>query len=708
MAAAGTRHDRMNCTSALSGRCCGRRLVPPRAGAQWTGITTRIAERLLETGAVDAVLTMAPDPNDMWRPVPVIVTRAEGLQHCRGMRMGYAPLLALLEPAKAAGYRRLAVIGIPCQVYALRALEDELGLERLYVIGTPCSDNTTTERFHEFLALLSEAPDTITYLEFRADYHVELRFSDGRVRAIPFLQLPISKLPGDFFPLTCRTCVDYTNVLADITVGYMGGQGEQWLLVRNDRGAELLKLLDGEIHTEAPGSAGKRHNAVKGFMANVERAAGGLPLRSMPNWLRPIVGRLMPWIGPRGPRIRPHPRRDESHRDNPAPAPADAAAHAQHGAAPCLGPRCALWPGAQGWRDEFRQIMSQVKPFRRIDVLIAILALAAIAVSLWNLSAATQSVDRSHVTVGSTPVTVYRPAQGGPAPVVLIAHGFAGSQQLMQSFALAFARNGYIAVTFDFAGHGRNPQPMTGNITREDGATRSLLAETQAVADLCARPRRRTPGGAGSLDGLRHHRQICAGVHLTWRRPLPSRCSRRSLPPRRPRNLLVITGEWEGMLKREALRAVGLAIAPQAAEAGVTYGDPAAGSGRRAAVSPHVEHASVLFSRASLQEAVGWLDLTFGVTRTTPPVIDARGPWIALLIAGAVMLARPLSRVLPRIAQPATGANLGWRSLWLPLLLPMITTPLILRLVPTHFLPVLVGDYLAVHFGTYGLLTGLA
>jgi coenzyme F420 hydrogenase subunit beta len=33
-----------------------------RAGAQWTGITTRIAERLLETGAVDAVLTMAADP----------------------------------------------------------------------------------------------------------------------------------------------------------------------------------------------------------------------------------------------------------------------------------------------------------------------------------------------------------------------------------------------------------------------------------------------------------------------------------------------------------------------------------------------------------------------------------------------------------------------------------------------------------------------
>ncbi len=275
-------------------------LVPPRPGAQWTGITTRIAERLLETGAVDAVLTMAPDPEDRWRPVPVLVTRPEDLAGCRGMRMGYAPLLALLEPARAAGHRRLAVIGIPCQVYALRALEAELGFERLYVIGTPCSDNTTTDNFHRFLALLAEDPASITYLEFRADYHVELRFADGRVKTIPFLQLPLSRLPGDFFPLTCRSCVDYTNVLADLTVGYMAGEGEQWLLVRNARGEELLGLIEGELRLSAPGSAGKRQGAVRGFLANTERAAGGLPLRRMPAWLRPLVGWLMPRIGPRG------------------------------------------------------------------------------------------------------------------------------------------------------------------------------------------------------------------------------------------------------------------------------------------------------------------------------------------------------------------------------------------------------------------------
>jgi len=275
-------------------------LKAPLPGAQWTGITTRIAEKLLQSGRITAVLTMAPDADDRWKPVPVIVTRAEGMAKVRGMRMGTAPLLALLEPARAAGHTRIAIIGIPCQVHALRAIEQSLGFERIYVIGTPCSDNTTTENFHRFLALLSPDPDSITYLEFRADYRVELRFADGTQRTIPFLKLPISQLPADFFPLTCRTCVDYTNSLADITVGYMGGEGEQWLIVRNPRGEELLGLIESEVHLAEPGSAGKRAGAVKGFLANTRLAAGGLPLRQMPNWLRPLVGWLMPRIGPRG------------------------------------------------------------------------------------------------------------------------------------------------------------------------------------------------------------------------------------------------------------------------------------------------------------------------------------------------------------------------------------------------------------------------
>jgi coenzyme F420 hydrogenase subunit beta len=279
-------------------------LDPPAAGAQWTGITTRLAQVLLEKGLVDAVIAMAADPQDRWRPRPVLVTRAQDMAQCRGMRMGYAPLLSLVEPALAQGHKRLAVIGIPCQIYALRAiqpqLEREQGLEQLYVIGTPCSDNTTTENFHQFLGLISDRPQDISYVEFRADYKVEVRTDQGDKRLIPFLNLPLSTLPPDFFPLTCRTCVDYTNVLSDITVGYMGGHGQQWLLVRNARGQAVLDGIQSQLVTSAPISQGKREGPVRGFMANTERAAGGLPLRRMPTWIKPLVNWLMPRVGPRG------------------------------------------------------------------------------------------------------------------------------------------------------------------------------------------------------------------------------------------------------------------------------------------------------------------------------------------------------------------------------------------------------------------------
>jgi dienelactone hydrolase len=83
--------------------------------------------------------------------------------------------------------------------------------------------------------------------------------------------------------------------------------------------------------------------------------------------------------------------------------------------------------------------------------------------------------------VGSTPVSVYGT---GPGPAVVIAHGFAGSRQLMEGYALTLARAGYYAVSFDFEGHGRNPTPMSGDVTQIAGTTRMLMDETRRVIDF--------------------------------------------------------------------------------------------------------------------------------------------------------------------------------------------------------------------------------
>ena len=337
---------------------------------------------------------------------------------------------------------------------------------------------------------------------------------------------------------------------------------------------------------------------------------------------------------------------------------------------------------------------------------LAVVAIGAIALSLSELTAASTGVSVTPVDLDGTPVKVFRPDASPRGPVVVIAHGFAGSQQLMQSFALTFARNHYTAVTFDFAGHGRNPRPLTGSITDANGATRTLLDELTRVGAF-ARSQ-----GDGRLAVLGH--SMASDIVVRYAEATPDIAATIAVSmfspvvtATLPRNLLVIVGDWEGMLKTEALRAVGLATAPAGAVPGVTYGDMAAGTGRRAAFSAHVEHASVLFSQDSMREALRWLDATFGTARTEAPVLDGRGPWIILLLGAVVLLAHPLAGALPRLAAPPLGAGLGWRRLWVPLLVPMIATPLLLRILPTHFLPVLVGDYLAAHFALYGLLVAL-
>lgn len=119
------------------------RMRRPVAGAQWSGIVTTLAARLLEDGAVDAVIAAATMPGTRFAPRPILARTAEQIRGCVGNKPALSPNLALLDQVRAEGIRRLAFIGTGCQVQMLRVLEPELGLDRLDVIGIPCSDNVT-------------------------------------------------------------------------------------------------------------------------------------------------------------------------------------------------------------------------------------------------------------------------------------------------------------------------------------------------------------------------------------------------------------------------------------------------------------------------------------------------------------------------------------------------------------------------------------
>ncbi len=131
---------------------------------------------------------------------------------------------------------------------------------------------------------------------------------------------------------------------------------------------------------------------------------------------------------------------------------------------------------------------------------VLLVALLAVVGAVWHLEAARSGLEISTLRVGTTPATVFRLPGAKPAPVAVIAHGFAGSRQLMEGFALTLARAGYITVSYDLAGHGRNPVPMSGDVNSVGGTTQLLMDELGRVSDAALG----LPGADGRLALLGH------------------------------------------------------------------------------------------------------------------------------------------------------------------------------------------------------------
>jgi pimeloyl-ACP methyl ester carboxylesterase len=357
-----------------------------------------------------------------------------------------------------------------------------------------------------------------------------------------------------------------------------------------------------------------------------------------------------------------------------------------------------------------RAAASPPSPIRALMKLLRILAapvaLFCIGFGIWRLEGATAGIKVTHAAAGRTPVTVFQAENAGFSPVVVIAHGFAGSQQLMQPFATTLARSGFIAVTYDCLGHGRNPAPMSGDVTKvEEGPTPLLVAELGRVAEFA----KSLPGSDGRIAVLAHsmttdiviryaqaHPEVAATVAVSMFSPV--------VTPESPKNLSVIVGGAErDMLKGEARRVVGM-VSGGDVEPGVIYGDFDKGTARRVTFSPGVEHLTVLYSPDSMMQARDWLSRAFGMKGALGGY-DDRGLSLALLFAGLTLLGWPLAALLPVVSEPPQGAGLRWRTFLPVAIAPAILTPLLLWKMPTDFLPTVVADYITVHFGLYGLLT---
>ncbi len=333
----------------------------------------------------------------------------------------------------------------------------------------------------------------------------------------------------------------------------------------------------------------------------------------------------------------------------------------------------------------------------RLRIVIGLAAFAAALVAVFALERRETGLVVTETLAGETPVTLFRTALPGPRPLVVIAHGYGGSRQMMTPIALALARAGFAAATFDFPGHGRHPGLMSRDVTSIEGTTAQLVATTREVtAALRARAEIDGPvalvGHSMATDVVIRATLGMEGAGAIGAISMYSDAVTAGFPER----LLIISGATEERLRKVALEA--LRQVDSAATEGATARSGAVE--RRAAVAPWVGHVGVLYSQTTLNEMTAWL--------TGETAADGAPPafWMILLLAAVGALAWPLSTLLPaKQARPAPALPL--KDFVIALALPVLPMVAAAQLAPAGLGPAAGFAALAWAFAAWGLVQAL-
>jgi pimeloyl-ACP methyl ester carboxylesterase len=226
---------------------------------------------------------------------------------------------------------------------------------------------------------------------------------------------------------------------------------------------------------------------------------------------------------------------------------------------------------------------------------------------------------------------------------VLVAHGFAGSKQLMLGYGHVLAHAGYAVMLWDFDGHGANGTRLQRYELQQnlDVALQALLEQPQVDPDRLALLGHSMGSGIVMNAGIRE-RVSEADRRYRFAATVAVSPTGANVTPQSPRNLQLQAGSGEGRFVSNAERLL--------AQAGGENTNLAAGQGRSLVVIPGVEHITILFSDGSHEAALRWLDATFSRTNGSQ-YVDRRMAWYGLHLLGWLV---GLAAIAPLLTQPQT------------------------------------------------------
>jgi len=267
------------------------------------------------------------------------------------------------------------------------------------------------------------------------------------------------------------------------------------------------------------------------------------------------------------------------------------------------------------------------------------IALLLILLSWWGVASARTGLVVRSLNREGVPLLYVAPQHAEKLPGVLVAHGFAGSKQLMLGYTQVLAHAGYAVMSWDFAGHGANAAPL-GRLSLQqdlDVAYAALIEQSQVDPARLALLGHSMGSGAVMSAGIGDVDRFAATVAIS---PTGAQVT-----PSTPRNLLLQAGSWEGGFVRNAEK---LLLA-----AGGENKNLAEGRGRSLIIIPNAEHITILFRPASHQAALTWLNATFGVSPSSS-YVDRRMIWYGLHLLAWLIL---LGAVAPALSVPATESR---------------------------------------------------
>jgi len=208
--------------------------------AQNGGVVTTLLIHALEKGLIDGALLTSRDEN--WAPKPFVARTKEEILGAAGSIYTMVPsLLSYNKAVKEYNLEKLAFVGMPCQIQAVRKLQlcnplsDEYGKITL-VIGLLCSSNFSYDLLKKKIEEDLNTPiNSVKKFDIaRGKFFIYTK--DGKINQFPIKDTKVLRWNS------CQYCVDYAANYADISVGSVGAPSDDAnsVLVRTDVGAQLF------------------------------------------------------------------------------------------------------------------------------------------------------------------------------------------------------------------------------------------------------------------------------------------------------------------------------------------------------------------------------------------------------------------------------------------------------------------------------------